>query len=122
MQVSELVKTIQGLGDKFKYFHLDNCICGAPMWQQPCKFCGYYPEWSWTTNYLNEYNKEHEGTCTKERFVKRVNAHGNIFEFYLRSFHNCVDPQYHLLKKAREDAKGFVWPTAEEIWDFYHKE
>ena len=35
--------TIRNLGDKFRYFHLSVCVCGAPGWQQPCPVCSYYP-------------------------------------------------------------------------------
>jgi len=32
------------LDDSLEYFHLSPCGgCGAPMWQQPCACCGYYP-------------------------------------------------------------------------------
>ena len=111
--VENLVDVICGLGDKYKYFHLEKCYCGAPMWQQPCLICSYYPQWGQT----NSYSKGDD--CTKESFVKYVNHRGNILEFYLHSFKKCVDPQTWITNKTRKITQGWEWPSAEEIWDYY---
>jgi len=122
----DLVDTIRGLGDKFKSFHLSTCICGAPMWQQPCSICGYYPQAWDDIKYKQRYGKsphEHlKNQTKKERFCKIIRGAGNILEFYLKSFHNCVDPQHDKLNAAREQAQGWVWPEPEEIWDHFTRD
>jgi hypothetical protein len=111
--VENLVSTIQSLDPKFKYFHLTECFCGSPMWQQPCLICSYYPQWGQT----NSYSKGDD--CTKETFSKYINHSGNILEFYFKSFMRTLDPQKHILDNARKTTQGWEWPSAEEIWDYF---
>jgi hypothetical protein len=112
---SELVKTIKGLSDKFASFHLSSCHCGAPVWQQPCPVCGFYPMYG-------ELNSSMEkDACTLEDYQKNVDWKGNILEWYLTSFMRCVDPQEHLLAAAREASKDMEWPTADEIWHHFRE-
>jgi len=108
-----LVATVRGLGEKFKYFHLSPCFCGAPVWQQPCPICGYYPMYGETNSGMDK------GECTVELYAKAVKCAGGILEWYLKSYMSCVDPQKHLLDAAREQAEGIEWPTGEEIWEHF---
>ena len=125
VEVQDLVTVIRGLGNKFEYFHLSQCICGAPMWQQPCRICGYYPTHNDDRIYQARTGKNpHErarNSCTKKNYAQIISISGNIFEYYLRGFHYCMDPEYAKLNAARELAKSFTWPTADEVWDHYRK-
>lgn len=114
--VENLITTIQNLDPKFKNFHLSECICGAPMWQQPCLICDYYPMWS-SPYHVKDYHRFN--SCLKQSFIRHVNFSGNILEFYFKSFMRTLDPQKHILDKARETTQGWEWPTAEEIWDYF---
>lgn len=116
--VENLVQTINGLDEKFKYFHLSQCVCGAPMWQQPCTICGFYPMYDFPI----EAKKIVYGYCTKEMFIRNVNHRGNILEFYLHSFMKCLDPQTWILNEARRKTQGWTWPLPEEIWDYFRNE
>lgn len=126
IEVQDLVTVVRSLGDKFKSFHFSPCICGAPMWQQPCRVCGYYPYWNDDQIIQARTGKDSHGhlrnSCTKEKYSKLVYSAGNILEYYFRGFYYCVDPQYDKLDAARAQAKGFVWPTPEEIWDYYRQD
>jgi len=76
-----------------KSFHLTECACGVPMWQQPCLVCGYYP-------YLSRPNKAHEEACRRsvknprEAFRKAIERsgdevlgyEGSIATFYIRGW------------------------------------
>ena len=115
VKVEELVSVIRNLGPKFNAFHLQPCYCGAPVWMQPCPICRYYPMYGCNGSDMGR------NECTKESYVKRINRVCNILEFYLKSFENCVDPQTHILNKARRDTYGWEWPTPEEIWEYYSK-
>jgi len=96
------------------------------MWQQPCAICGYYPQWWDDAKIMARTGKdphEHLKNCTdKDTFCRRVNAAGNILEFYLKEFHKCVDPQYDKLEDARQKASGLTWPAPEEIWDHFGRD
>ena len=110
-----LVTTVRSLGDKFKWFHLSKCYCGAPMWQQPCVICEFYPQYGRTGSLMKK------GECTKEQFCTKVDTAGSILEFYLKSFNKCLDPQQHLLDAARNKASNMVFPTSSDIWDHFTK-
>ena len=110
-----LVDTIRALDDKFSAFHLSSCHCGAPVWQQPCPICGYYPAYGETNSSMEA------DACDLETFRKSIDWAGNILEWYLKSFMRCVDPQTHILDAAREATKGAAWPSADEIWLHFRK-
>lgn len=116
ISVESLVSSVRSLGSKFESFHLQKCYCGCPMWQQPCMICGYYPM------YGDPGSSMGKGECSKEMFCNAVNRAGGILEFYLKSFMRCIDPQEHILSKAREDSRGWIFPTPEEIWNYYTAE
>jgi len=126
IDVWDLVETIRSLSPKFKSFHLSPCICGAPMWVQPCTLCGYYPMMWDDIQYRAATGKDpHEhlrGSVDKERFCKCVENAGGILEFYLRGFYMCVDPQHDKLDAARKKARNMVWPSAERIWDHFTRD
>ena len=121
VRLEDLVDTIRGLGEKFDSFHLSICICGAPMWQQPCSICSYYPMWSWDRQ-AGITHDHLRNCCDKEHFCKAVRKHGNILDFYLACFLRCVDPQRHLLDAAREQAKCLEFPEPEDIWEFFRRD
>ena len=126
VEVQDLVTVIQGLGRRFEYFHLSPCICGAPMWQKPCRVCGHYPQFNddriIEARTGESPHKHLRNTCTKENYSKIVSSAGHFLEYYLRGFYYAVDPQYDKLDSARDLAKNFVWPSAEEIWDYYRRD
>lgn len=121
----QLVETIRELGDKFRNFHLKQCICSAPMWQQPCVMCGYYPQWNDDRKYEARTGKsphEHlKDSCTRLRFVRAVERAGGFLEFYLRSFERCLDPEYGKLSDARKEAQGLEWTEPGEVWDYFKR-
>ena len=42
--VASFITWMRGLHERTKYFHLSTCVCGQPSWQQPCPWCGFYPD------------------------------------------------------------------------------
>lgn len=130
-------EAIRNLGDKFRYFHLSVCACGAPGWQQPCPVCSYYPRGdglrscrrsvlnpSETRIIFDRYIVPEDKLVTREEYDAIVTQAGGILEWYLRSFMRCVDPQRHLLDAAREQARqqSLVFPTGAELYDWCHEE
>ncbi len=132
---AETVATVRALGDKFSWFHLRPCVCGAPVWQQPCPVCGHYPmsdglrscrravrNPSGTTVVRDMYVVPEDDRVTREEYDGIVAGAGGILEWYLKSFERCMDPQRHLLNQARESAKaqGLIFPTGAQLYDWAH--
>lgn len=57
---------------------LSQCLCGAPTWQQPCPFCGFYPQGD-----DPEERARVRGTMTKGEFVKRVEKAGGLVPLWV---------------------------------------
>lgn len=101
-------------------FHLSPCVCGVPMWQQPCNVCDYYPSHYLPSNDSRASNERMAEAC-RERvsdpraaFKKAIEKsgdeelgyEGNLATFYLHGYRStCAwNPS------AREgDARGQFW-------------
>lgn len=106
---------------QYKYGgHLFTCACGAPSWQQPCPFCGYYP----MGNDAQEFARV-KGTTSKARFIQTVRAHGGLIPMWVADKKKTVaytsDYQYkdaidRALAKAKRQGDRF---TPEQVWDTF---
>jgi hypothetical protein len=101
-------------------FHLGRCHCGAPVWQQPCPICRYYPA-NGSTGTTAAPN-----SCTKERYVALAERHGGIAAWYFAGYRNtgayAKQPGFaRMIDELVEDAKTWTdVPSAAEIWDHFH--
>jgi hypothetical protein len=62
-------------------FNLWPCVCGVPMWQQPCMVCGWWPEGNWSATYREQ---------RRESCVKRVSDARNAFITHCEQNHNIA--------------------------------
>lgn len=66
-------------------FHLHPCVCGVPMWQQPCCICRFYPEWG----ARGDYNERHREACKRgvtdprATFITAVERAGSLAVWYV---------------------------------------
>lgn len=101
-------------------FHLSPCVCGVPMWQQPCSVCDYYPTHYLPSNDSRASNESMAEACREHvgdarvAFKKAIEKsgdmglgyEGNLATFYLRGYRrSCAwNPS------AREGAdRGKFW-------------
>lgn len=73
-------------------FHLSPCVCGVPMWQQPCSVCGWYPTGS--NSYIEQRRKQCAESVPDPRAAFRkaiersgdetLQYEGNLATFYIR--------------------------------------
>lgn len=128
-KLERTIAMVQSLGNTFlRYgspFHLDPCAaCGAPVWQQPCPVCRYYPDVSYPRRNAEDIARTEK--CTRERFQQLVARHGNIAAWYVDDFRNTVAHAEDALFRKKIEAAYALAKTmdvmdADEIWDESHR-
>lgn len=136
-------------GDDFNLrpvFNLSLCgRCRAPVWQQPCPVCNFYPYGALDNGIVMfTYDREtqkHEFTeewlkrvtpmreTARAEFIARLNRHGNVAAWWLADKRNTVaytDPKYEgrqrfieRVERFYEEAQAMSFPSAEAIWAAY---
>jgi hypothetical protein len=112
-------------------FHLHPCVCGVPMWQQPCRICGFYPDWG-------RDNRPHTEACKRSvpdprtAFITAVERAGNIAVWYVSGWRRSaawkpagswqvLEPKHHAFREGIEalEAKAAEIPCASphDIYD-----
>lgn len=101
-------------------FNLSPCVCGVPMWQQPCTVCDWYPQHYYPSNDSRAANESMAEACrervgdARAAFKKAIEKsgneelgyEGNLATFYLHGYRRtCAwNPS------AREgDDRGKFW-------------
>lgn len=121
----ETVSLIKGLAPEIgKNFHLSPCGgCLQPSWEQPCPFCGFYPEYGVPAL----WNKKHKEECrsqdwNKEKWIERVLRHQNIGRMFFSRCKQVV--AYSELWEYREKVDSLIlqcesisFPDLNELYD-----
>ena len=104
-----------------EYFHLHPCGgCGAPMWQQPCQLCRFYP--------MGRATDEEVARCKRlvpdprASFTKAIERNGSIAVWFIRSWRNSVawrDDSVFLRQLEELEVRAAEIPCADggEIYD-----
>lgn len=103
-------------------FHLSKCVCGVPMWQQPCAVCDYYFTHSLPSNECHARHERQAEACRERTgdprtaFRKAIENsgdeelgyEGNLATFYIRSWRrSCAwNPS------AQEDNRPRFWRSS----------
>lgn len=129
-------------------FHLTPCgQCHAPVWQQPCPICDYYPMGDMDYG-ISKKSEEWQQRAEKLRamahdlYVRKIEAAGNFGVWYFSSFKRNVaySPiNQHIRADDEKTASGrakyrmetnaiidlcrsMTFPSGEEIWNAYGPE
>ena len=82
LAIREMAREGSGEVVDTNHFHLAPCVCGVPMWQQPCLICHYYP-------YSSEDNTDLRRKCResvrhpRDAFIAAIERAGNIAVWYV---------------------------------------
>lgn len=94
-QVDEMIRRIRGLaiakydGVTTEHFHLRPCGgCSAPMWQQPCALCGFYPYGRPTDLEIAACKRTIPDP--RKSFIDAVHHAGNLAVWYIRNWRNSM--------------------------------
>lgn len=127
--VLQFVTTVKEMHEavfhKSSGFHIGPCYrCGAPVWQQPCPVCGYYPGRGFDDPIPSAKDKEYY-RCSFGRFEQIVSRNGNYAAWYFSGYRGTSGyrnkPGFALLvEKVVEEAEGLQCPTAEDIWEYVY--
>ena len=106
----DVVEAVRSITPRWNSFHLTPCPqCKAPSWQEPCPFCSYYH---------CQYTELTERPISKESWVRRVEAGGELLGLLRQAQARCVDPLTFEMNAAVHDGNAlFVFPSAAELWD-----
>ena len=123
------------------HFSIFSCgRCRAPVWQQPCPVCDFYPMGNMDDG-VRMFTPEWEEIAKKYRagshtnFIRLVDRAGNYAAWYFQRYGKTTafspkgfgqnkpsDMFIHFIQPYVDEALSESWPTAEEIWASYKKD
>lgn len=114
-------------------FHLSPCHrCNAPVWQQPCPVCDYYPRGN-EDGQMRIGSEEWNAAASRYRaqafegFERHIHHYGNIAAWFFSNYRNTVAYKEdgffkRVLEEVIKEVSEMTFPDAEHIWRAYGKE
>jgi len=114
MAVPDLIEKIRTVHPSYKYRGLNLCfLCRAPVWQQPCPCCGYYP--------MGGGPVIQGVPFPRDQWLARVKKEGGILAWMMSHHQRNVIPEGRasVIETNQEiRAKFDIWvePYPEQVW------
>jgi hypothetical protein len=89
-RVAGFIAWVRGLHERTKYFHLGTCACGQPSWQQPCPWCGFYPDYGRPKEAQRETDRAKECADAARVRLDTMGGASGFFLAYCRGFKGVV--------------------------------